>query len=308
MDMPVRTTISETDLPAILSNYDLGEYRDFKTFAEGAGHTLLLEMSKRKVVLRYYEKLTEAHVDFEVQLLNFLQSKNYPAPAIIKNRSGESASKCKGKPYVIVEFVEGKHGGNGSGFFDAEQAVEVVKVVAQLHNLTKDYRPDYFSSCEVFDVEYCWGQFQKMHPPLLETEKGKWFRTELDQLEFPAEMPKGVCHGDLNYGNFLFKNGKVVAVLDFDMPIYTFLIYDIANLIYWWPSPPQKQSTAEKAAQIVREYSKWRELSEVERAHILDALKLITLLGISWSGEEDFEHERERLEHFNAQGFNFAIA
>ena len=36
-------------------------------------------------------------------------------------------------------------------------------------------------------------------------------------------MPKGLCHADLNYGNFLFKNAKIAAVLDFDMSVFTFL-------------------------------------------------------------------------------------
>lgn len=299
--MPVKTTISEKDLPAILSNYDLGEYRSFKTFANGAGQTtLLLETDKDKFVLRYYENRTDKHVDFEVQLFNFLRSKDYPVPAIIKNRSGEFSSAYKEKPYIIIEFIEGEHGNNPNDFFDAEQAAEVVKVVAQLHNLTKEYQPGYFSYREAFDVGYCWREFQKKHPHLVDTEKGQWFKTQLDKLEFPADMPKGLCHADLNYGNFLFKNGKVVAVLDFDMSFYTYFIYDIASFIYWWAYPPQKGFDASIAAQLVREYSKWRELSEAERTHIFDALKLITLLGISWSDEGDFEQEKKRIEFLNS--------
>lgn len=299
--MLVKQSIFEKDLPDILSPYDLGEYRGFKTFANGAGQTtLLLETDKGKFVLRYYENRTDAYVDFEVQLFNFLRSKDYPVPAIIKNRSGEFSSTYKEKPYIIIEFIEGEHGKNPNDFFDAEQAAEVVKVVAQLHNLTKEYHPDYFSYREAFDVAYCWREFQTKHPHLVDSEKGQWFKAELDKLEFPADMPKGLCHADLNYGNFLFKNGKIIAVLDVDMSFYTYLIYDIASLIYWWAWPPQKGFYANIAAQLVQEYSKWRELSEAERTHIFDALKLITLLGISWSEEGDFESEKRRIEFLNS--------
>lgn len=298
--MSAKQTIFENDLPAILTPYDLGDYRGFKTFANGAGQTtLLLETSKGKFVLRYYENRTDAHVDFEVQLFNFLRSKNYPVPAIIRNRSGNFSSKYNNKSYIIIEFVEGDHGKNPNDFFDAEQAAEVVKVIAQLHSLTRDYQPDYFSNREPYNAEYCWREFQKKHPHLVETEKGMWFKSELDKLEFPAEMPKGLCHADLNYGNFLFRDGKIVAVLDFDMSFYTFFIYDIASLIYWWAFPPKRGFQAEIAEQLVCEYSKWRELSGTERKHILDALKLITLLGISWSDEADFEQEKKRIEFLN---------
>lgn len=299
--MPVKQSIFEKDLPDILSPYDLGEYRGFKTFANGAGQTtLLLATDKGEFVLRYYENRTDKHVDFEVQLLNFLRSKGYPVPAIIKNRSGEFLSTYKEKSYIISEFIDGEPGTNPNDFFDAEQAAEVVKVVAQLHNLTKEYRPDYFSHREVFDVAYCWREFQTKHPHLVDTEKGQWFKAEFDKLEFPPDMPKGLCHADLNYGNFLFKNRRVVAVLDFDMSFYNHFVYDIASLIYWWAGSPEKGFDANIAAQLVLEYSKWRELSEAERTHIFDALKLITLLGLSWSEEGDFEREKRRIEFIDS--------
>jgi homoserine kinase type II len=137
---------------------------------------------------------------------------------------------------------------------------------------------------------------------LVQTEKGKWFKSELEKLEFPATLPKGLCHADLNYGNFLFRNGKVVAVLDFDMSFYTYLIYDVASLIYWWAWPPEKNFKENQATQIVKEYLKWRELSAEEKEHIYDVLKLITLLGISWSEESDFENSKTNIDFLNSLG------
>ncbi|MDD2717779.1 MAG: homoserine kinase [Candidatus Wallbacteria bacterium] len=307
--MPVKTTISEADLPNILTDYDLGEYRGFKTFANGAGQTtLLLETSAGKFVLRYYENRPQKHVFFEIQLLNYLRSVNFPVPAILKNRSGELFGTYKEKPFIIIEFVEGEHGENPNDIFDGKEVAEVIKAVASLHNLTKNYTPEYFKDREIFDVAYCWKEFVNKHSLLAKSEKGKWFKAELDKLEFPASLPKGLCHADLNYGNFLFKNGKIVAVLDFDMSFYTYLIYDIASLIYWWTWPPGMKVKEKQAAQIVSEYSKSRELSKEERMHIYDTLKLIILLGISWSEEGDFENEKEKIEFLNSMGrINFML-
>lgn len=59
----------------------------------------------------------------------------------------------------------------------------------------------------------------------------------------------------------------------------------------------------------MHEYSKWRELSEAESTHIYDALKLITLLGISWSEEGNFESEKKKIELFNSMSRkNFLVA
>jgi len=301
--MSVKTTISEKDFPEILSTYRLGEYKSFKTFANGAGQTTLLaETTKGKYVLRYYENRSEKHVQFEIKLFEYLRSKNFPVPAIIKNSAGEFLSTYKDKPYIIIDFIEGAHGKNPNDTFDGKELAEVVQVVAELHNLTKDYKPEYFEDRESFDIAYCWKEFKRKHPHLVESEKGKWFKNELEKLEFPVSLPKGLCHADLNYGNFLFRNGRVVAVLDFDMSFYTYLVYDIASLIYWWAWPPEKSFEENRATQIVSEYSKWQELSEEEKVHIYNALKLIILLGISWSEEQDFEESKTKIGFLNSMG------
>lgn len=187
--MPIKSTISESDLPIILASYDLGEYQGFKTFANGAGQTtLLLETTRGKFVLRYYENRSEEHVSFEVQLFDFLKSKGYPIPQILKNRAGECSGVYKGKPYIIIEFIEGQHGKNPNHEFDQKEMAEVIKVVAQLHGLTQNYEQEYFGNHEVFDAAYCRKEFQKKHPHLIGTEQGTWFMAELDKLESPPPI------------------------------------------------------------------------------------------------------------------------
>jgi homoserine kinase type II len=81
--MALKTTISENDFSDILSHYDLGEYKGYKEFANGAGQTTVLLLTlKGKYVLRYYQNRTEKYVLFEVQLLNYLKDNNYPYPRL----------------------------------------------------------------------------------------------------------------------------------------------------------------------------------------------------------------------------------
>jgi homoserine kinase type II len=295
------TRITRADLPIILERYALGEFRDFKTFPHGAGQTtILLETSLGKNVLRYYQNRSREHVYFEAQLLHFLRSRNYPVPAVVKTRDGSSIGFREDKPYMILEFVDGMPGKDPNKVFDRTEAAAVTKAVAELHNLTQNHRLADCEDREVYDAAYCRRQFQKKHHRLLGTEKETWFKYELDRLQFPASLPQGICHADLNYGNFLFRDGNVIAVLDFDMSMYTHLIYDIASLMYWWTMPSHRNFRHDEAIFIVTEYSKWRKINRRERKHIYDALKLIVLLGISWSDDADFENERARVELLNS--------
>ncbi len=145
-------------------------------------------------------------------------------------------------------------------------------------------------------------EYQKHARKIDKDKREEWLKAELGKLEFPSTLPKGLCHADLNYGNFLFKSGKVIAALDFDMSFRTYLIYDLASLIYWWAWSPAKDFNIEYSRYIVQEYSKYRTLTEPEKTYIYDALKLIILLGISWSDEGDFEQEKKKIEFINSIG------
>lgn len=301
--MPVKSTISVKDYPKILANYNLGEYKGFKLFAHGAGQTtVLLKTNLGKYVLRYYENRPIKHVLFEIKLFQYLSNKKFPVPAVLTNRLGKFLGRYRGKPYILTKFINGKHAKNPNKFFVRKKLAKIIKIVAWLHKLTKLYKPAYFNNREEFNAKYCWHAYQKSLRKVNKKEREFWLKKELAGLEFPKSMPKGLCHADLNYGNFLFQKGKVVAVLDFDMSFYTFLVYDIANLIYWWAWPPHDRFNEKIAAQIVKEYSKFRKLTLIERKHIYDALKLIILSGISWSDESDFEQEKKKIDFLNSIG------
>lgn len=84
--MAVKTTFSKKDFSKILSSYDLGEYKKFKSFKLGAVQTnLLLETTKGKFVFRYYESRPEKYALFEVNILRYLSRRSYPCPAPIRN-------------------------------------------------------------------------------------------------------------------------------------------------------------------------------------------------------------------------------
>lgn len=298
--MPVKTALRKEDLPNILSKYSLGEIKQSKTFAHGAGQTtLLIEMELGRFVLRYYENRTAKHVLFELRLFEYLHDKGYPVPKVIRSASDNLLEEYKGKPLAMLEFIEGEHGEDPNDVLEGKQIAQVVKTVAELHELTLGYAADYLHDREPYDAAYCLKTFEDKSDS---KDRHDWLRKELASLEIPAGLPKGVCHADLNYGNFLLKDGKVAAVLDFDMSFYGDVVYDVASLIYWWAWPPKSGLKIEDAKRIVQEYQKHRPLTDAEKISIFDYLKLIILLGISWSSAEDFDAEKERIEKLNQLG------
>jgi homoserine kinase type II len=297
------SSLTETDLREILAGYDLGAYHGCRRFAHGAVQTtLLIETSAGRVVLRVFENRSLDHVRFEICALRYLRDAGLPVPAIIPNRAGSEMGMLLGKPFVIVEYIAGAHGHNPNTTFVAHEAMAIVRIVARLHIATQGLATNVFGPRMPLDAAYCRATFAQHHSHWLQMEKGRWFDAELATVDLPVTLPDGLCHADLNYGNFLFRAGAVAAMLDFDMSFVGPLVYDVANLIYWWAWPPGMPMKPAESALIVGEYMKLRALRADEQWHLFDALKLITLLGLSWSDDSDYEDTQSRIDCLNGMG------
>ena len=283
--------VSEEEANKILSQYALGVCRSVETFEKGEGQTtrLLTTDTGKKIVLRRYDNRTREYVLFEVRLLHFLYEQNYPVPNMLQNNQGEYVSERNGKLYMLLEFVIGEHCKNPNEFFEQDKAEKIVAVIAQLHTVTEGKSADAFGKRAPLDVSYCWKEYHKQKRVTEKESREQWLRKELASIVLPATLPRGICHADTNHSNFLFNNDALVAVLDFDMSFHTHLAYDVANIFYWWVCHPEKGMQEDRATPMLAAYARVRQLNEEELAAVFDALKLITLLGMSWSREEEFE-------------------
>lgn len=314
--MVVKTIFSKKDFTDILSNYNLGEYKDSRLFTTGAVETnYLLQTTKGKFVFRYYENRSKNSVLFESGLIKYLKDKNYPCPAQFKNKHGKFVSIYKEKPYSIFEFVEGQH----LKTQNENQKKQLIKKVAELQNITKNYRPNNKKYRLNYNIENC-RELARKEAKKINTanarEKLKWFESELLKLNLPKSLPKGICHSDFHFSNVLFKNGKFSALIDFDDANYTFLIYDLAALISpfkssfeWntWSNFKKDENVFDfrEARKIVSEYMKYRPLSDSEKEHLFDVFKLSIMFDCIWyfkrGNAKDF-YEKRKIEYLNSIG------
>jgi len=304
--MVAKTKFSENDFIKLVSNYDLGGYKKSKPFTTGTVQTnFLLQTTKDKFVLRYYENRQKNSVLFEVSLIKYLKDKNYPCPKPIKNKKGKFVGIYKKKPYVLFEFIEGKHIKNPT----IKQKKEFIKKVAELQNLTKNYKP--------INKRYRWNYNSKLCLELARREskkintsnsemKFKWLKKELSKLILSKSLPKGICHCDFHFSNVLFKNEKFKALLDFDDANYTYLTFDLIGLIESWAWPHNKKEiNFNKSREIIKEYSKYRKLSLNEKKYLFDVYKLSILIDCIWffkRGDVENFYEKRKIEYLDKIG------
>lgn len=316
--MAVKTKFNKTDMKNILSEYDLGDFVSFESIKNGTVQTnILLKTTKNKFVFRYYERRSKNSVLFEVNLIKYLKDKNYPCPVPFRNIHGNFIGIYKQKPFVIFEFVEGKHIENPS----EAQKKQLVEKVAELHNITKDYNPYYKKFRWNYGVELC-KKLAEDEANKIGTKnaknKLKWLKSELTKLKLPKSLPKGICHCDFHFSNVLFKNGKFNALIDFDDANYTFLSWDLICLIepfkstFDWNTWNKFKSTDnvfdfKQPKKVVTEYMKYRHLNSTEKKYLFDIYKLSILMDCVWyfkRGNANDFFEKRKIDYLNNLGRN----
>jgi homoserine kinase type II len=305
--MAVKTSFAKVELAQILQKYALGQFVEAVPFAGGAVQTnLRLQTTLAKFAFRYYENRSMESVLFEANLIRYLKARNYPCAAPIVDKHGKLVNQYNGKPYVIFEFVSGEHIENPN----STQKEQLIQKVAELQNLTKNYRPAYKNARWNYSRELC-RQLAAHTANNLNTpqayEKLNWHESQLAVLELPLTLPKGICHCDFHFSNVLFANDEFAALLDFDDANYTYLLFDLVGLIETeaWHYAEDEVIDFGRAKTVVYAYARHRPLSRLEKQHLFDVYKLSILFDCIWyfaRGNADDFYEKRKIDYLNDLG------
>ena len=107
--MAVYTDITDEELNALLSDFDLGAPLTFKGIAEGVENSnFLLETEAGRFILTVYEKrVREDELPFFLGLTRWLAQHGYPSATPMIDKAGEALKHVRGKPCAIFSFLPG---------------------------------------------------------------------------------------------------------------------------------------------------------------------------------------------------------
>jgi homoserine kinase type II len=306
LTMAVKTQFSADYISTILVIYGLGPLTAYEPVAQGTVQTnYFLITPQGKYVLKCYENRSFESVKFETQLLAYLKERAYPCPAPIRDWSGNTVSLFKDKPTALFEFMEGQPVDRP----DEAQQKQLIQKAAELHNLTRGYRPRYKDSRWNYGVDLC-RSLAREQASRIDTPgayaKLAWYERRLETLQLPRALPKGICHCDFHPSNVLFRDGHFAALLDFDDANVTYLVFDLVGLIEpaAWPYAAETLDLV-KARGVVAEYMKTRPLNALEKRHLWDVYQLSILTDCIWyfgRGEGDDFYEKRKLEALDRLG------
>ena len=205
--MAIYTKLDEGKINFILSNYELGNVKNFEGIKEGIENTnYSVETDKGKYILTIYEKrVNSKDLPFFSRLMLGLSNKNFICPKPISNKNNEYISNFENKKLMIVSYLEGRSKKNLS----PPDCKIIGRESAKLHQITKNFNFKRENNLSVKSWRKIFDQVKdkcsQIHPDLPVLIEGNLNDVEKD---WPNSLPNGIIHADLFNDNIFFKKNK----------------------------------------------------------------------------------------------------
>ena len=261
----VYTAVSDSELAAFLSAYDLGRARALKGIAEGVENSnFLLQTDRDRYILTLYERRVDAaDLPFFLDLMRCAADSGFPCPLPQPARDGSRLGELNGRPAAVFSFLPGL----AAAAPTREQVREAGSGCARLHLSTRDFasrrtnalgRPAWRGLYAAHR-----GAAERLRPGLAAE-----IDEDLDALDhdWPDDLPDGVIHADLFPDNVFFDGERFAGAIDFYFACTDALAYDLAVMLGAWAARGDGALDPDATRALVEGYAATRPLSPAERA------------------------------------------
>lgn len=239
-----RERYAAEELAAVLSHWDIGIIESIVEFPKGSRKApkMLIVSDHGKFLLKRRARGRDDpyKVAFCHALQLHLASQQFPLPHLIgTKKDNNSMLQWRGGVYELFEYIPGQAYPQ-----TLEATFEAGKVLGLYHKLLEHFRSEWQPPTGSYhmapSVESGMRAIPKIVPPQtiapaaleqLLTSLLNHYRGSADNVEKLGmeNWPRQIVHADWHPGNMLFRDGHVVAVIDYDSARLLQRVIDIAN-------------------------------------------------------------------------------
>ncbi|WP_366655225.1 homoserine kinase [Fodinicurvata sp. EGI_FJ10296] len=263
--MAVYTEVTDEDVQAFASRFDIGTVISLKGIAEGVENSNYLMVTDRdQFILTLYEKrVHRTDLPFFIGLMRHLADRGVNCPLPVAASDGEALHELAGRPAAVFTFLEGMWPRR----ITVRHCAELGPAMARMHLAGSDFamtranalgpsawRPLYNLSAD------------RAH--LVDPALPELVSTALDRFDaqWPTGLPSGLIHADLFPDNVFFRDEELTGLIDFYFACTDFLAYDIAVALNAWCFEPDGAFNTTKARALLTGYQRLRPLAPEEMA------------------------------------------
>jgi len=281
--------MDQKEIKMLLENWVIGKLVSCRRLEKGVVNVnWIVKTSQGKYVLRKIVHFTNVEdLKFELNYLIYLKERNFPykIPVPIKTKNKEDFLKFKGSYFWLYEYIEGIC----IERFGYSELRECAKMMAIYHKIIVSSGLNNKHGSEVFRRESVLKELEKSRARILKKDKqdrkDRIFLKEssiliplmksLDARKY-SKLPTYPLHRDINPENTLWKNKKLVGLIDFENTgiLNDPVIKDISVMLqYSCRDRKQKHKLDLRLAKFfLNEYKKHRQLTDKEIQFLPDII------------------------------------
>jgi homoserine kinase type II len=282
--------MDKREIKTILENWDIGELVSCRLAEKGVVNiNWIIKTTRGKYILRKVVHVTKVgDLEFELDYMTYLKEHNFPyrIPAPITTKNDRDFVNFNDSYFWLYEYIEGRD----IKRFSYSELRECARMMAIYHRMIESSGLDNKKgSGDVFNRKAVLKELEKFRTQILEKDrqdrKDRIFLKEssiliplmrsLDGREY-LRFPRYPLHRDINPENTLWKNKKLVGLIDFEnvSTMNDTVIKDISVMLqYSCRDRKQKYKLDLKLAKFfLGEYKRYRQLSDKEIEFLPDII------------------------------------
>jgi len=276
--------LSEKDIEYILKEWNVTPIEFKKAEKGNVNHNWIIKTKDAKYILRkVHNEYKQQDLEFELNYLTYLKDCNFPyeIPFPISTTSKNSFIKTKKGYFYLYKFIEGNINENQ----DEESLKQIALMLSKYHEILKNSNfVNNKPQIEDYNRKTLLKEFDEYEKGTeIKSEKKEIFLKELNKIipilekldtKIYNSLKKYPIHRDLNPENLIWRDNKLIGVIDFDNVSHTndALIRDIAIIMQYFCSYKRKKLDLTKAKFFIEEYKKNSQLTKEEVSIIPDII------------------------------------
>lgn len=274
-------SLGRNAIAKILENYPVGSLTTLERLERPEAEApinYIITTQKGRYFLKQY-RLKEVSDD-HFRLLKFLETRRYPCVRLISTKDGSLNTSYRGRTFALFNYVDGKQIYD----LDYKSAYLLGKYLGRLHRITSGFK----ASPALADRKYLTLLFKRVTRIKI-PRKAKpiiaFISAGLPKTAVPKGTPVGTCHSEFTSDHALYKNGKIIAVIDWDGAGRDYMIHDLGSCLYSAFRYDKGKFVPDFNALsgILAGYESERRLTKWEREHIYEALMFGVFKNAIWS-------------------------
>ena len=235
--MAVYTPLSESDLHAVLAQYDCGRYVSHTGITSGIENTnyfvhTLHAGTPRKWVLTVFERLSFAQLPYYLELTAHLAALGLPVSAPNRSLAGQLMITVQGKPAALAVCLPGGDVAQTT----LQHCAAVGHLLAKMHNATPSFamRQPNMRGLDWWQatVPTLYAHLAPEQAALLADELA--VQSAYAQTAAYAALPRGAVHADLFCDNVLFAPDGTAGAIDFYFAGDDTYVFDFCVTVNDW--------------------------------------------------------------------------